>query len=95
MFWIFGSEACGTLAPWPGIKSTPPALEGKVSTTGPPGKSPNGSSDTEKVRYKSLSENLPQLSVLQPAWAGSGEWLPALKAAGKAGLAAVNPPILH
>lgn len=39
--------------------------------------------------------NLPQLSVPQPALAGSGEWLTALKAAGRAGLAAGNPPILH
>ena len=39
MFWFFGCEACGILAPRPGIKLSPPALEGKVSTTGPPGKS--------------------------------------------------------
>ena len=29
------------LAPLPGIESTPPALEGEVLTTGPPGKSPH------------------------------------------------------
>ena len=34
----FGHEACGILAPWRGTKPTPPALEGKVLTTGPPGK---------------------------------------------------------
>ena len=39
MFWFFGHKACGILAPWPGIKPTPPALEGEVLTTGPPGKS--------------------------------------------------------
>ena len=39
MFWFFGREACGMLAPRPGIEPTPPALEGKVLTTGPPGKS--------------------------------------------------------
>ena len=39
MFWFFGQEACGILAPQPGIKSAPPALEGKVLTTGLPGKS--------------------------------------------------------
>ena len=39
MFWYFGHEACGILAPQPGIEPTPPALEGKVLTTGPPGKS--------------------------------------------------------
>ena len=39
MFWFFGLEACGILAPWPGIKPAAPALEGKVLTTGLPGKS--------------------------------------------------------
>ena len=37
-FLFFGREACGILAPWPGIKPAPLALEGKVLTTGPPGK---------------------------------------------------------
>ena len=32
-------EACGNLVPQPGIKPTPYTLEGKVVTTGPPGKS--------------------------------------------------------
>ena len=44
MFWFFsflffGPEACGILALPPGIKPTPPALEGEVLTSGPPGKS--------------------------------------------------------
>ena len=39
MFWVFGCEACGILAPWPGIKPAPPALEDEVSTAGPPGES--------------------------------------------------------
>ena len=39
MFWFFGHEACGILAPRPGIKPVPPALEGEVLTTGPSGKS--------------------------------------------------------
>ena len=39
MFWFFGPEACGILAPQPGIELVPPALEGEVLTTGPPGKS--------------------------------------------------------
>ena len=39
MFWFYGQEAWRVLAPWPGIKPAPPALEGKVLTTGPPGKS--------------------------------------------------------
>ena len=38
---FFGREACGILAPRPGIKPSPPALEGEVQTTGPPGKSPS------------------------------------------------------
>ena len=38
-FWFFVLKVCGILAPPPGIKPTPPALEGKVLTTGLPGKS--------------------------------------------------------
>ena len=55
VFWFFGCEACGILAPWPRIKPTPPALEGKVSTTGPPGKSP---------KYDVLSKNFFYLFIL-------------------------------
>ena len=40
MFCFFVPKACGIPVPWPGIEPTPPALEGKVLTTGPPGKSP-------------------------------------------------------
>ena len=36
---VFDREACGILAPRSGIEPAPPALEGKVLTTGPPGKS--------------------------------------------------------
>ena len=39
VFWFFGHEAYGILAPRPGNEPTPPALEGEVLTTGPPGKS--------------------------------------------------------
>ena len=39
VFWL--RVACGILAPWPGIEPVPPALEGEVLTTGPPGKSPD------------------------------------------------------
>ena len=38
-FGFFGQEACGILAPQPEIEPAPPALEGEVLTTGPPGKS--------------------------------------------------------
>ena len=37
--WFFGCDACGILAPRPGIKPTPPASEGEGLTTGSPGKS--------------------------------------------------------
>ena len=39
VFWLFGHETCGILAPSPGIEPAPPALEGEVLTTGPHGKS--------------------------------------------------------
>ena len=38
MFCFFGREEYGILAPQPGIE--PPAVEGKILTTGLPGKSP-------------------------------------------------------
>ena len=40
MFWLYGQEARRILSPLqPGLKPTSPALEGKILTTGPPGKS--------------------------------------------------------
>ena len=39
MFCFFGREACGILAPRPGIEPALPALEGEVLTTRPPEKS--------------------------------------------------------
>ena len=40
VFFFFDHEACGILAPWgPGTEPAPPALKGKVLSTGPPGKS--------------------------------------------------------
>ena len=39
MFWFSGHKTCGILAPWAVINLAPPALEGGVLTTGPPGKS--------------------------------------------------------
>ena len=38
MFWFVGHEACGILAPQPGIRPVPPAFEGEVLATGAPGK---------------------------------------------------------
>jgi len=40
MICFLAAEASGILAPQPGIKPTPPALEGKVLISGPLGKSP-------------------------------------------------------
>ena len=37
---VYGHKACGIFAPRPGIKLSPPPLEGEVLTTGLPGKSP-------------------------------------------------------
>ena len=34
IYWFYADEACGILAPQPGIESTPSALEGNVLTTG-------------------------------------------------------------
>ena len=31
MFWFFGRDACEILAPQPGIKHTPPALEDSLT----------------------------------------------------------------
>ena len=39
MFWFFGCQACGVLAPQLGIEHASPMLEGKVLSTGPPAKS--------------------------------------------------------
>ena len=39
MLCFFGLEACGILAPLPGIEPVPPALEGEILGSGPPGKS--------------------------------------------------------
>ena len=69
MFWFFGCEACGILGPWPGIKLATPALEGKISTIGPPGKSFTcffhklllGADEKEWITVKSKSKNPLQL----------------------------------
>ena len=37
IFFFFGPEACGILAPQPGIEPAPPALEDNFLTTGSPG----------------------------------------------------------
>ena len=42
MFWFFGREVHGILALQPRIEPAPPALDGEVLTTGPPGKALTG-----------------------------------------------------
>ena len=49
-FWFFGWEVCGILASQLGIEPTPPALEGKVLTTRPPGKSLSLPSTTNSLQ---------------------------------------------
>ena len=39
MFWFFGWEAAGSLAPWPGIEPALSVVEDEVVTTGPLGRS--------------------------------------------------------
>lgn len=39
IFWCFGPEVHGILAPQPGIQAAPPALEGEIPDTEPSGKS--------------------------------------------------------
>ena len=39
MSWLFGTEAHGILAPQPGTEPVPPAVEGKILISGPPGRS--------------------------------------------------------
>ena len=39
LFWFFGCKACGILAPRLEMEPAPPALEGEVLATEPPGKS--------------------------------------------------------
>ena len=41
MFWFFSLKVCETLVYLSEVKPTPPALEGKVLTTGSPGKFPS------------------------------------------------------
>ena len=51
VFWL---KACGILAPQPGNKPTSPALEGKVFTIGPPGKSRHDFIFSHSLLYSKL-----------------------------------------
>ena len=66
MFWFFGCEARGILAPRAGIKPAPPALEGEVLTTGLPAKSLKFFIEVSfpPVLYSQYSENLFQVRQL-------------------------------
>ena len=54
MSWFLGHRAYGILAPRPGIKSAPSALEGEMLTTGPAGKSPFNFTDGFKMKNKRM-----------------------------------------
>ena len=65
MFWFFGPKACGILAPWPGIKPLPPALEGRVLTTRLPRKFLEDLSFSSKESSEKASPGLLFLKYLQ------------------------------
>ena len=54
MSWVFGHEACGILAPQPGIEPAPLALEGEVLTTELPGKFLKNLFVTRKLAVSSI-----------------------------------------
>ena len=53
MFWFFGRQACGVLGHLTEIEPAPPALEGKVLTTGLPGMSQFSGFESESEVTKS------------------------------------------
>ena len=73
MLWFFGPKARWILAPWPGIEPTPPASEGEVSTTEPPGKSPYQELSTWSVppHLQAVHENPETLGKIGFFWAWS------------------------
>ena len=70
MFWFFGREACGILAPRPGIEPAPPALEGEVLTTGPPRKSPCRVFSEASLEDTNSKRPVPRPGdyIMGPAW---------------------------
>ena len=54
MSWFLGHRAYGILAPRPGIKPAPSALEGEMLTTGPAGKSPSSFTEGFKMKNKRM-----------------------------------------
>ena len=56
MFWCFGTWGIWDLVPWPGIEPMTPALEGNVSTTGPPGTFPSYPSFWSRIVTSQVEE---------------------------------------
>ena len=56
MLWCFGTWGTWDLVPWPGIEPTTPALEGSVSTTGPPGTFPSYPSFWSRILTSQVEE---------------------------------------
>ena len=52
VFWSLGPKACQVLAPRPGIAPIPPALEGEVIITEPPGKSRESLDKEYNISYR-------------------------------------------
>ena len=65
LFWSFWPHSCGILGPQPGIEPALPALEVRVLTTGPPGKSCDSYLMKQMERYSSSSTKL-CLTLLRP-----------------------------
>ena len=53
---LSGPVACVILVPWPGLEPTSPTVEGRFSTTGPPGKSLKAPLENKGRRAVSLGE---------------------------------------
>ena len=57
MFWFCGHEACGILVLQPEIEPAYPVLEGKVLTTGPPGKPPHTGVTVSSLEFHFLLQS--------------------------------------
>ena len=60
LLWFCYGFLCGILAPQPGIKPIPPALEGEVLTHGPPGKPP---AEALMYAFKQFKNNLNRVPI--------------------------------
>ena len=68
MFWLFGHEACGIWVLSPGIEPARPALEGEISTTGPPGTSRHTQTLNKKVLEYLLSDSCSPFLPVNGVW---------------------------